>query len=153
MALALLYIRLRYGKRLFPYLLDGDKDILVIDDILTPETCARLSERVETAIREKATYSPKTANRAALFTEEIGLTILEKNEKRKSPLLVEISLFFDEDSVLLIERDSGKVFDITDPDLNLSGLSSFVLSGLMESQKEKANQTTTGYNRNMMRFS
>ena len=66
--------------------------------------------------------------------------------------LAEISLLFDEESVLLIERDAGKVFDITDPNLRIDGLSSFILSGLMESHKERAYQTTTGYNRNMIRF-
>ena len=89
---------------------------------------------------------------AALFTEEIGLTIIEKNKDSKSPVLAEISLLFDEGSVLLIERDAGKVFDITDPDMKIDGLSSFILSGLMESHKEKAYQTTTGYNRNMIRL-
>lgn len=29
--------------------------------------------------------------------------------------MAEISLMFDKKSVLLIERDNGKVFDITDP--------------------------------------
>ena len=54
--------------------------------------------------------------------------------------------------MLLIERDSGEIFDLTDPDQAISGLSSFILSGLMEVHKEKAYLTTTGYNRNMMRF-
>ena len=91
--------------------------------------------------------------KAALFVEEIGLTIIEKNKDSKSPVLVEISLLFDEESVLLIERDAGKVFDITDPDMKIDGLSSFILSALMESHKEKAYLVTTGYNRNMIRFS
>ncbi|MBR1559784.1 MAG: hypothetical protein IJ646_06020 [Clostridia bacterium] len=56
-------------------------------------------------------------------------------------------------SMLLIERDSGEIFDLTDPDQPISGLSSFILSGLMEAHREKAYLTTTGYNRNMMRFS
>ena len=33
------------------------------------------------------------------------------------------------------------------------GLSGYILSGLMESHKEKAYLVTTGYNRNMIRFS
>ena len=53
---------------------------------------------------------------------------------------------------MIIERDSGVLFDITDPDQKIVGLSAFVLSGLMEAHKEKAYLTTTGYNRNMIRF-
>ena len=59
----------------------------------------------------------------------------------------------EDDSVLIIERDSGKLFDLTDPDLAVKGLSGYILSGLMESHKEKAYLITTGYNRNMIRFS
>jgi anti-sigma regulatory factor (Ser/Thr protein kinase) len=88
----------------------------------------------------------------ALFIEEIALTIIEKNKEAKKPLLVEISLFFEEDSLLIIVRDSGKLVDLTDPDTKIEGLSSFVLSGLMEAHKEKAYLVTTGYNRNMIRF-
>ena len=70
----------------------------------------------------------------------------------RKPLLVEISLLFEKDSVLLIERDSGVIFDVTDPELKIDGLSSFVINGLLNAQKEKAYLTTTGYNRNMIRF-
>ena len=99
------------------------------------------------------TFSSGVAARAALFTEEIGLTILEKNATKKKPILIEVSLLFEDSSALLIERDSGEIFDLTDPDQDVSGFSGFILSGLMESHKEKAYLTTTGYNRNMMRFS
>ena len=151
LVISFLFIRLHYGRELFPYLLEAeDAEIIVMDDTLTPDTCARLSEHVDEVLLSHG-YPRGTATKAALFTEEIGLTILEKNEKKK--LQVEISLFFEKDSVLLIERDSGVIFDLTDPDLKIAGLSSFILSGLMEAHQEKAYLTTTGYNRNMMRFS
>ena len=147
---SLLFIRLRYGKNMFPYLLGTtDTDIVVMDGPLTPETCAQFSERVDELLHEHE-YPKDTAMKAALFTEEIGLTILEKNDKKK--LQIEIFLFFENDSVLLIERDSGAIFDLTDPDLKIDGLSSFILSRLMEAHPEKAYLTTNGYNRIMMRF-
>ena len=150
LALSFLFIRLRYGKARFPYLLDDTHtDVVVIDDTLTPESCVQLSERVDAAIRERG-YPQGVATKAGLFTEEIGLTIMEKNGIK--PLLMEISLFLEKDSVLLIERDSGLIFDVTDPELKIDGLSSFVISGLLNAQKEKAYLTTTGYNRNMIRF-
>ena len=152
LALSFLYIRLRYGAARFPYLLENtDTEIIVMEDTLTKEGCAQLSEQVQAVMQEHG-YPVRTAVRAGLFTEEIGLTILEKNAAKKKPILIEISLFFENDSALLIERDSGEIFDLTDPDQVVSGLSSFILSGLMEAHKEKAYLTTTGYNRNMMRF-
>ena len=152
LVLSLLYICLRYGKARFPYLLEGaQRPILVLDDALTKESCVRLSEQVNEALRDRG-FSDRSATQAALFTEEIGLTLIEKNKAARKPLLVEISLLFEESSVLLIERDSGVIFDVTDPELKIDGLSSFVINGLLNAQKEKAYLTTTGYNRNMIRF-
>lgn len=147
------FIRLRYGAAKFPHLLENtDTEIMVMDDTLTQENCAHLSERVRAAMLEHG-YPEEIATEAAMFTEEIGLTTLEKNKAKKTPILTEISLLFEEDSALLIERDSGEIIDLTDPEQEVSGLSSFILSGMMEAHKEKMYLTTTGYNRNMIRFS
>ena len=149
---AYVYVYLRFGKENFPYLLkDIDSEIKVMDDTLTTETAASLSENVKDLLLSHD-YPKKTANHAALFVEEIGLTILEKNRKTNQKLFFELSLFFEEDSVLIIERDSGELFDISDPDVRVNGLSGFVLSGLMQAHNEKAYLVTTGYNRNMIRF-
>ena len=68
-------------------------------------------------------------------------------------MLIERSVFFEGDTALIIERDSGKLFDITDPDLPVDNLSVLLLNGLMEVQDEKGYYVTTGYNRSMIRFS
>lgn len=150
---ALLFVYLRYGKDNFPFLLnDMNAEIIVMDIILTPKTATVLSWQVADSLLSHQ-YPKDTANRAALFTEEIGLTILESNKQAKKPLLIELSLFYEADHVLIIERDSGKLFDLTDPDNQIKGLSGFTLSGLMEAHREKAYLVTTGYNRNMIRFS
>lgn len=150
---AMLFVYLKFGKDNFPFLLkDMDAEILVMEDTLTPESAASLSVQVKNSLQSHQ-YSIETANSAALFTEEIGLTILESNQPSKKSILIELSLFFEDNQVLIIERDSGKLFDLTDPDAEVKGLSGFTLSGLMEAHNEKAYLVTTGYNRNMMRFS
>lgn len=152
LALSFVFIRVYYGKDRFPYLLDmPDTEILVLEDTLTPEHAAVLSQSVEKALRDR-NYSRNIIVHAALFTEEIGLAIIERNKKKKATLLAEFSLILDPDSVLIIERDSGEIFDVTDPDMEIKGISSFIISGLMEAHSEKAYLTTTGYNRNMIRF-
>ena len=149
---AMIFIYLRFGKENFPFLLNNmQSEIIVMDDTLSTEMVAALSENVGRSLEEH-NYSKADANRASLFVEEIVLTLIERNKNAKKPVLFEISLFFDPDSVLLIERDSGELFDLTDPDLQIKGISGFILSGLMESHKEKAYLVTTGYNRNMIRF-
>ena len=149
---ALTFVYLRFGKDNFPFLLkDMESEIVVMDDKLTTESAGKLSEKVKNALLSHG-YQKKEALRAALFVEEIGLTVIEKNKQSKKPVLIELSLFFEDDSVLIIERDSGQLFDITAPDLHIEGLSSMVLSGLMESHEEKTYLVTTGYNRNIIRF-
>ncbi|MBR1842474.1 MAG: hypothetical protein IJ788_04285 [Oscillospiraceae bacterium] len=147
------FVRLRFGKDNFPYLLgDMDSEIEVMDDALSAKSAAELSKKVEESLISHS--FPKTqASRAALFVEEIGMTILDTNKSAKKPVLIELSLIYEDGSVLVIERDSGELFDLTDPDAKITGLSSFLLSGLMEAHKEKAYLVTTGYNRNMIRFS
>ncbi len=150
--LAMLFVYLRFGKDNFPFLLKNmNTEIIVLDDTLSPEAVSGLSENVGNSL-ESHQYSKAAANRAALFVEEILLTLTERNRHAKKPVLVEISLFFEPDSVLIIERDSGELFDLTDPDVQIKGISGFVLSGLMEAHQEKAYLVTTGYNRNMLRF-
>ena len=149
---AMIFVYLRFGKDNFPFLLkDMDSEIEVVEDVLTPKAAAALSEHIGNSLLSRQ-YPKGSANCAALFAEELGLTILERNRQTKKPILIEFSLFFEPDSVLVIERDSGELFDITDPDLNIQGLSGFVINGLLEAHKEKAYLVTTGYNRNMIRF-
>ena len=150
---AYLFVYLRFDKENFPFLLkDMGSEIVVLDDTLTQKTAAALSEQVGNCLLTHK-YPKETADRAALFAEEIGLTVLENNGQSKKAILIEFSLFFEDDDVLIIERDSGKLFDLTDPDAEIKGLSGFILSGLMEAHNEKAYLVTTGYNRNMIRFS
>jgi len=152
LAVSLLYIRLRYGKARFPYLLEPTyRDIVVMDETLTTDSCTRLSERVQQDLLAHG-RSQALASRASLFMEEIGLTILEKNGRNRRPILIEVSLLYDDALVRLIERDSGIIFDITDSDMKVEGLSGFLLSNLMERQHKKAYLTTTGYNRNILQF-
>ena len=149
---AFLFVYLRFGRQQFPFLLnDMGSEIEVLDGTLSPETASDLSRRVESCLRSHR-YPDRLAHRAALFAEEISLTVLEINRQAKKPVLIEFSLFLEDDSVLMIERDSGMLTDLTDPDARISGLSSFILSGMMEAHREKAYLVTTGYNRNMIRF-
>ena len=149
---AMVFVYLRFKKNNFPLILkDMESDIVVMDDQLNGENTAALSRQVSDVMLSRG-YPKEIALRASLFVEEIGLTIIEQNRQAKKPIMIELSIFFEDGSVFIIERDSGKLFDITDPDLHIAGLSSMFLSGLMESHKEKAYLVTTGYNRNMIRF-
>ena len=150
---AYLFVYLRFGRDNFPFLLkDMASEIEVMDATLTPEAAADLSNRVGNSLLAHQ-FTKKTANNAALLIEEIGLTILDRNRQAKKPILIELSIFFEEDSVLIVVRDSGVLFDLTESDVHVGALSGFILSRLMETHQDKAYLVTTGYNRHMIRFS
>jgi anti-sigma regulatory factor (Ser/Thr protein kinase) len=128
-----------------------DSQIEVLDDTLTPQSAATLSEGVESILLAHD-YPKKTASRAELFVEEMCQAILDANEGAKKPVLIELSLLFDADSVLIIQRDSGKLFDITNLDQEVQGINRIMLNGIISSLDEKAYLVTTGYNRHMVRF-
>ena len=127
--------------------------ILRLDRVMADRKMSlnELSERVGSTLLSRG-YSNKTALRASLFVEEMGLSILEANKDAKKPVLIELSLFFDPDSVLIIQRDSGKLFDIANPDQEIQSINRTILDGILSSLNEKAYLVTTGYNRHMVRF-
>lgn len=148
--LPLFILKCRKGKEGFPLYLDwADTRITVFDSVLGKDRLSDISVKVQAELTEQG-YDKSSAMKAALFTEEIGATLLEQNGDKK--IWVEYSLLYDKESVRLIIRDTGKIFDVTDPDLQVKGLSSFVISGLLNAQKEKDYIPTTGYNRNIIRF-
>ena len=152
LACAYLFVYLRFGKDNFPFLLkDMNSDIEVLDDKLTPQAVAALSERVGSILLARG-YSKKMVLRASLFVEEMGLSILDANKDAKKPVLIELSLFFDPDSVLIIQRDSGKLLDVANPDQKTQSISRTILDGILSSLNERAYIVTTGYNRHMVRF-
>ena len=149
---SVVFIRFYYGKERFPFLLESAyTDIVVMDDTLTSDSCSVLSRKVGDIMLDHGCRN-SIAGKASLFVEEIGLTILEKNSRNKKPVLIEISVLLNEGQAAVIERDSGIIFDITDTDLQIEGLSGYVLGNLMVHQQGKAHIITTGYNRNMIVF-
>lgn len=83
LVLTLIFVRTKYGKEMFPFLLKPSGcEIVVLDDTLLSENCAKLSAKVSDVV-EAHGFSKSIANRASLFTEEIGLTIIERTEKQR----------------------------------------------------------------------
>ena len=148
--ISMLCLYFYFGKKKFPWILENmDHEIVVMDDLLSLESIADVSEAIHEQF-EKHGYDRKIAMKARLFAEEIFSTIREKNEDKK--VIIEVSLLYDDDSVRLIFRDSGKIFDITDPDLEITSISSLLLNKLLSMKEEKDYIPTTGYNKNVLRF-
>ena len=115
---------------------------------LTEESVAELNNKVE-ALLEEHKVSKRTCNYVELLIEEIYLLVIEMNRGRS--LSAECTVRLDDD-LLLVMKDNGIVFDVTDADIPVSSLRSFTLSCIMKHQAEKINMTTLCCNRNAFRF-
>ena len=137
------FLRLRYGRELFPLLIPvlRDAKIRMFDLTLTEREIVDVSRAVGAV--------PGVPARAALMTEEVLMAVRDRNAGRV--VLGEVTLDLN-DGVKLTLRDDGEIFDITDSDQCVSSLRSFLVASDMERQRTKMNLVTTGFNRNVFRF-
>lgn len=145
-----LYFYLLYGRESFFLMLPRFRDrlISVYSLELAEESIVTVARQVAERLREYGAAS-RVRMRAQLMTEEVLMTVRDRNRGRK--VLAEVTLDLN-DGILLTLRDDGEVFDITDADQRISSLRTFLVATVMENQQSKLNLTTTGFNRNVFRF-
>ena len=150
LAVLLLYVRLRFGRAGFPFLLSHgrDKKLHMFDLDIVEEQVAEVSQKVFATL-ESADQPPKTVMHAALLVEEVLMTVKERNAGKA--MSAEVTLDLNE-GVSLTLRDDGEIFDITDADQQVSSLRTFLLASLMEHHDDRMNLITTGFNRNIFNF-
>lgn len=132
----------QHGEK-FPLLLEK-RDIVSQDVMLT---VASLMEIRDWAGKEcdKRGIASNVKNRLEVMIEDLGMLIIDKNKKQ--PILTEISISF-KDDIKVVMRDDGVLYDVTNPDEELSFRSMFV-SGLLKNGARSAYLFTQNYNRNV----
>lgn len=148
-----LIVLLRYGRKIFPYLIPKDRDdrIFIYDFVIDDPVAVAMSKTVEEKLKE-ASVSPRASVLAGVTTEDMLMMIKERNADAKKPLRAECTIILEDDGVRLILRDSGVIFDITDTDNDIDSFRQYIVSNLMLNQERKLYMTTTGYNRNELFF-
>ncbi len=149
----LLFVLLRFGKDNFPLLLGNMRsEIVVMDDVLSANSTVDLAQRVRSCMLSHQIASTKADN-AALVIGELVSCMIEKNKNAKKAVLIELSLFFGDASVQIIERDTGELFEFVASDTQVEEMSGCIPVGLTEAQREGTYLVTTGYNRNRIQYS
>ena len=129
---------------MLPFLLSRDRDAnLHVFDLV-------LDEPGIVAVSRAIGEIPGVPMRASLITEEALLVVKERNAGRRVRAEVTVDL---NDGVMLTLRDDGRIFDITDADAAVSSLRSYLVASVMGQQAKRMNLVTTGFNRNVFRFS
>ena len=143
------FLQMRYGRDA-PLLLrqrERDKEALLYELTVEPEAVVRVRDEIGDALKARG-YDPKSVNRVMLLFEELFMLLYEKNTG--TAILGECALLLAGDTVRMITRDTGVIFDLSDADLAVSSLGSYVLSSVAEKvTSRKRHLVTMGFNRNV----
>ena len=146
---SVLYVSLRYGKKNYVlFLADKDESKSWLYEFeVVPEQIVMLRDEIGEKLR-KCGYSAGTVNRTMLLFEELFMLIYDHNPGRK--VLAECSVELG-DKVRLIAKDDGNMLDLTDTDLEVSSLRSYIVSTLVGNLTEKRVRfVTLSFNRNAL---
>lgn len=147
-ALLMLFLSARYGKEDCPLLLSrvpGHEKSWLFQLIVEPEQIIRLQKQVQALLEENGVDS-RTVGRIKLLIEELYILIAEKNEGKR--VLSELTVFLRPEGIQMISKDDGILFDISEEDVSVTSIASFVVSNYMEKLGEdKRHLTTMSFNR------
>ena len=147
-ALSVLYVRIRYGKGVYPLFLEntpGRPDGYLFEFEVTPENIIHVQGELEHALKE-AGCPAKSSMRVILLFEELFMMIHEKNPG--TTVLAECFIRPGK-KIRMTTKDNGVLFDPTDSDLEVSSLRSYVLSNIMRQyESRKTHILTLRFNRN-----
>lgn len=133
----------------FPLCVPRPGDIRIWDVTVGTESAAGVSRELARALAERGLGDAR-AKMAPLIAEETLMLIAERNAGRK--VRAEVTLDLSRERPTLVIRDDGTIFDLTDADQAVSSFRTYLVAELMQSQRERANLTTTGFNRNRFVF-
>lgn len=146
----IIYVRLKYGRNAYPLILNKEEESVrsyLFEFRVLPEEIVRTRDRAGEILLESG-YEKQSVGRAMLLFEEIFMMISEKNKDTK--VCAECSIVAFADTLKLVGRDDGISFDLSDIDMKIESLGSYVISRLT-SQKAKVSKhlVAMSFNSNM----
>jgi Na+-driven multidrug efflux pump len=150
---SIFFIHRHFGEDA-PLLLKGletGKEALLYDLTVSPSEITQTRDNIGKAL-EKRGYDRKTVNRVMLLFEEMFLLICEKNPGDE--VQGECALILEDEAIRIIVRDTGVQFDLSDADMEVTSLNSYVISTVAERVTScKQHLMTMSFNRNMFEVS
>jgi len=122
--------------------------LLAID--VNGESAAHAAARIGETLERRLGPEDRRVLWASLSTEELLTVMCEINAGRR--VRAELTMDYpDADTVRIIIRDDGRIFDFSTPSSDVNSLSAFVLARLT-CRSEQNGLTTTGSNRSLLLF-
>ncbi|MBB5226246.1 hypothetical protein DYE50_09735 [Treponema ruminis] len=148
LAISILFVKLAYKNQDFPYLIKNhDANIFSWSFYIEDSEVVKVRDAADKVLTEH-NINPKSKNKILVLIEEALMLIKDKNPGKK--VYAECTIML-EDKIKIVFRDDGEIFDMTDTDCEISSFRGFFVSSLMEHYSDKANLTTTSYDRNVFR--
>ena len=148
LALLMIYLLMRYGKKDCPLLLSkvpGDQHCYMFRISVSPEKIVALQQEVGNLLN-KNNVDRRTVGKVKLLIEELYMLILEKNGDKT--VLSELTVFLHPDEIKIITKDNGVLFDVSEEDVNVTSLAAFAVSAYMEKLGDnRRHLTTMSFNR------
>ena len=142
-ALCMLALRIRYGKKDCPMLLSkvpGHENINTFEVTIEPKKIMDLQQEVGRLLEDN-NVDTLTVNKVKLLIEELYMLIWEKNDEKT--VLGEMTIYLDPDQIRILSKDNGVLFDISEEDVNVTSLTSFLVSSYMEKLGQNRQYLTT----------
>ena len=144
----------RYGIKAWPFIiLDNDNTVFMHEFALKDDEIITLRNIAGEELTS-AGVSHEIINKVQLMIEELCEVIKKKNEtaaaehgRKMKKILDDCTLIVNEDSVQLIMRDNGVIFDVTDCDADITSLSQYVVNRLIDDDDDNTYMTTVSFNR------
>ena len=151
LALVAAYVLFKEGPARFPLFLERSRQRRqrVFDLVLEEAEICRVAAYIERYLKVRRELDARHASLSALLVEEALMAIRDRNAGRTISAEITIDR---NDGLMIVIRDDGEIFDITDADASISSLRSYLVSNLMAAIPARRNMTTTGFNRNAFRL-
>ena len=145
------YVAFKCGRGVFPLFLDRARirRSRVYDLVLDAKSICDVSATVGRFLGTRKGMDERKAGLVSLLVEETLMLVKDRNPGRRTH--AEISVDWS-NGVVIVVRDDGILFDITDADSTASSLRAYLVANLMVEIPARRNMTTTGFNRNMFRL-
>ena len=146
-SMSLLRIRYRSDAPLLLHQREKGKEALLFSLTVEPKEIIDTRDQIGVALSGRG-FDKRTVNRVMLLFEELFMLIHEKNQETR--ILAECAFLLEKDMIRIIARDTGAQLDLSDSDMAISSLRSYIISSVADSVcSRKQHLVTMSFNRNM----
>ena len=145
------YCRFRDDKAFPEPVFEKGNAILNVSYVPEPDRIVEVRNEVE-AFLSAQDVPRETVMRIALLTEECSMALVDRRDGRAKRIVAEVSVTVGKGGVQVVFRDTGAMGDLTDGDAPVTGLRTFVITGLMQVVRERQYLNTISCNRAMFTF-